>query len=105
MSDYLQPPRRYSYKGKNFMTEMNVSANYVESGGKISIMSTDYKRHTYSNLLPTQFFDFYTNIVYYDEVIEYQGRDESHVGYTKYCYKVQLPQSIEYTHSPMHSAT
>lgn len=100
MPDYLQPPRRYSYRGKNFMTEMNVSANYVESSGKISIMSTDYKRHTYSNLLPTQFFDFYTNIVYYDEVIEYQGRDESHVGYTKYCYKVQLPQSIEYTHSP-----
>lgn len=29
----------YSYKGKNFMTEMNVSAYYVESGGKISIMS------------------------------------------------------------------
>lgn len=100
MPDYLQPPRRLSHNGKNLVTEMNVSANYLNEGGKISIMSTEYKRCTYSNRLPTQFSDFHNNIVYYEEVLEYQGRDYKNVGYTKYCYNVRLPQSIEYTHSP-----
>lgn len=99
MPDHLQPPRAFSYDGKNFLSEMNVSANYLSSSGATSEMSTEYKRRTYSNLMPVQFFDFNSNIVYYEEVIEYQGKEYNNIGYTKYCYKVKLPQSIEFIHS------
>lgn len=100
MPEYFQPPRHNQYKGKNFMTEINVSADQRSTEDyRISLMSLDYKIRTYSNKQPAQFFDFHSTLVYYDEVIEYQGKENNNAGYTKYCYQVQLPQSTEYIYS------
>lgn len=96
MPEYLQPPIR---KGKNFMNEMNVWAQYRDPENSMALMVfTEYKVRTYSNRMPIQFFDFYSNLVYYEEVVEYQGKENLNSGYTKYNYEIQMPQSTEYIH-------
>lgn len=99
MPEYLQPPWRRIHKGKNFLNEMSVWAQYREpANNRVTAIFTEYKVRTYSNRMPAQFFDFHSNLVYYEEVVEYQGEENLNSGYTKYNYEIQMPQSTEYIH-------
>ena len=102
MPDYLHPPRilPFTYTpsvniSKNFRDKTITQARVETSSG---YPAAQFSTYTYSNILPGQFADFYSNIVYYTHVVEYQGTESSNTGRTEYFYSSVYPSYTEYSH-------
>jgi len=76
MPSYLLPPVSELQGSRNFVSTMKTICKFGGSGdGSLNDWAFNiiYNNHVYSNIIPSQFFSFNSNIVYYDKIVEYQG--------------------------------
>ncbi|NDW12047.1 hypothetical protein D0T50_03985 [Bacteroides sp. 214] len=101
MPAHLYPPHGNS---KNFINETYVSAHFKwfdPTGwiGPYFYWDFTYASYLYSNVLPRQFNDFHSNIVYYNKVVEYIGTESVNEGYVEYTYSPVIPNISQYNHT------